>query len=86
MQQLGSIGIGLPIVIFLGITYVFSGYLQSNQIFGPHAIMGIPYNAVFLIYLLFLQKYGYIGLDDSKCYSILYTVLDTSTSCQAFGL
>ncbi|NLY46745.1 MAG: murein biosynthesis integral membrane protein MurJ [Tissierella sp.] len=48
--------IGLPIVIFLGITYVFSGFLQSNQIFGPHAIMGIPYNAVFLIYLLFFAK------------------------------
>lgn len=45
--------IGLPIVIFLGFTYVFSGYLQSNQIFGPHAIMGIPYNLVFLVYLFF---------------------------------
>lgn len=50
--------IGLPIVVFLGITYVFSGYLQSNQVFGPHAIMGIPYNFVFLIYLLFLVKGG----------------------------
>lgn len=48
--------IGLPIIIFLGFTYVFSGYLQSSQIFGPHAIMGIPYNFVFLIYLFFLAK------------------------------
>ncbi len=48
--------IGIPIVIFLGITYVLSGYLQSNQIFGPHAIMGIPYNFVFLVYLLFFSK------------------------------
>lgn len=45
--------IGLPIIIFLGFTHVFSGYLQSNEIFGPHAIMGIPYNLVFLIYLIF---------------------------------
>lgn len=45
--------IGLPIVIFLGFTYVFSGFLQSKQVFGPHAIMGIPYNLVFLIYLFF---------------------------------
>ena len=48
--------IGLPIIIFLGFTYVFSGYLQSRQIFGPHAIMGIPYNLVFLIYLIFFTK------------------------------
>lgn len=45
--------IGLPIIIFLGFTHVLSGYLQSSQIFGPHAIMGFPYNAVFLIYLFF---------------------------------
>ncbi|HLR20781.1 MAG TPA: murein biosynthesis integral membrane protein MurJ, partial [Tissierellaceae bacterium] len=47
---------GLPIIVFLGFTYVFSGYLQSNEIFGPHAIMGIPYNLVFLIYLLFFSN------------------------------
>lgn len=48
--------IGLPIVIFLGFTYVFSGYLQSNEIFGPHAIMGIPYNFVFLVFLFFISN------------------------------
>lgn len=48
--------IGLPIVVFLGITYVLSGFLHSNEIFGPHAIMGIPYNFVFLTYLIFLSK------------------------------
>lgn len=48
--------IGLPIVIFLGLTYVFSGLLHSSQIFGPPAISGIPYNFVFLIYLAFFAK------------------------------
>lgn len=48
--------IGLPIVIFLGFTYVLSGFLHSSEIFGPHAIMGIPYNFVFLFYLLFLAE------------------------------
>lgn len=49
--------IGMPIVILLGFTYVLSGYLQSNEIFGPHAIMGIPYNLVFLIALpLFIKS------------------------------
>lgn len=65
--------IGLPIVIFLGITYVFSGYLQSNQIFGPHAIMGIPYNAVFLAYLFFFSK----GMDISVLMAV--SVIASST-------
>lgn len=55
--------IGLPIVIFLGITYVFSGYLQSNEIFGPPAMMGLPYNLVFIFFLLFMaDKYSVAGL------------------------
>lgn len=54
--------IGLPIIIFLGFTHVFSGYLQSSQIFGPHAIMGFPYNAVFLIYLFFASDNPDIGI------------------------
>ncbi len=52
--------IGLPIVIFLGFTYVFSGYLHSSEIFGPPAIMGLPYNAVFIVFLLFFAKEDYI--------------------------
>ena len=48
--------IGLPIVIFLGFTYVFSGFLHSSEKFGPPAISGIPYNFVFLIYLYFFSK------------------------------
>ena len=48
--------IGVPIIIFLGFTYVFSGFLQSREIFGPHALMGIPYNFVFLGFLLFFAK------------------------------
>ncbi len=52
--------IGLPIIISLGFTYVFSGFLQSSQIFGPSAIMGIPYNFVFIFFLLILAKKEYI--------------------------
>ena len=66
--------IGLPIIIFLGITYVFSGYLQSNQIFGPYAIMGIPYNFVFLIYLIFFS--------DGMPISILMLVSVAASSTQ----
>lgn len=52
--------IGLPIVIFLGFTYVFSGYLHSSQIFGPSAIMGLPYNFVFIVFLSFFASEGKI--------------------------
>ena len=52
--------IGLPIIIFLGFTYVFSGYLHSSEIFGPPAIMGLPYNFVFIIFLVFFAKEGSI--------------------------
>ena len=45
--------IGLPIALFLGLTHVLSGLLHSSQIFGPPAISGLPYNFVFLIYLIF---------------------------------
>lgn len=48
--------VGLPIIIFLGFTHVLSGFLHSKQVFGPHAIMGFPYNAIFLIYLFFFSK------------------------------
>ena len=52
--------IGLPIIIFLGFTYVFSGYLHSSEIFGPPAIMGLPYNLVFIIFMVFFAKEGQI--------------------------
>lgn len=48
--------IGLPIALFLGLTHVLSGLLHSSQIFGPPAISGIPYNFVFLIYLIFFSR------------------------------
>lgn len=55
--------IGLPIIIFLGLSYVFSGFLESNEVFGPPAIAGIPFNLVYIVYLLTVsQKLGVIGL------------------------
>lgn len=52
--------IGIPIIIFLGFTYVFSGYLHSGEIFGPPAIMGLPYNFVFIFFLIFFADKGSI--------------------------
>lgn len=55
--------IGLPIIIFMGLTYVFSGFLESSEIFGPPAIAGIPFNLVYIAYLLTVsKKFGITGL------------------------
>ncbi len=48
--------IGLPIAVFLGLTHVLSGLLHSSKIFGPPAISGLPYNFVYLVYLIFFAK------------------------------
>ena len=48
--------IGLPIAMFLGLTHVFTGLLDSDEIFGPSAISGIPYNFIFLTYLILVGK------------------------------
>lgn len=65
--------IGLPIAMFLGLTHVFTGLLDSNEIFGPSAISGLPYNFVFLIYLIFF------GGSASIETLMMVTVLATST-------
>lgn len=54
--------IGIPLIIFLTITYVFSGFLQSCHTFGPYAIMGIPYNLVYLVFLFFFARKGNIDV------------------------
>lgn len=65
--------IGLPIAMFLGLTHVFSGLLDSSEIFGPSAISGFPYNFVFLIYLVFFAG-------DASIYTLMMvTVIAAST-------
>lgn len=55
--------IGLPIIIFMGFTYVYQGLLESSEIFGPPAISGIPFNLVYIIYLFTVsEKFGITGL------------------------
>lgn len=45
--------IGMPIVIFLGLNYLYTAFLQQSKIFFPSAASGIPYNFCFFIYLWF---------------------------------
>lgn len=48
--------IGLPIIVISGIKGVFRGYLHSESKFTESAATNLPYNFVFIFYLLFLSN------------------------------
>ena len=55
--------IGLPMLLFSGIIGVFTGYLQSEGKFNATAMIGIPFNFIYIIFLLLLSSYfGIKGL------------------------
>lgn len=55
--------IGLPMILFGGIIGVFTGYLQSEQKFTAPAAIGLPFNLVYIYFLIFLSsKFGIKGL------------------------
>lgn len=43
--------IGAPIIVALGLMNVSSSYLHSYNIYRPYALMGIPFNLTYFIYL-----------------------------------
>lgn len=55
--------IGLPIVLFMGTTYIFKGFLESNESFTAPAAMSLPFNLIYIVFLiLFANKHGIAGL------------------------
>lgn len=54
--------IGLPVILFIGIRAVFVGFLQSNHGFKAGAKSWIYYNIVYIIFLIYFNKYGTHGL------------------------
>ena len=55
--------IGLSMIIFSGIIGIFSGFLQSEQRYISTALIGLPFNLVYILSLLFLSaKFGIKGL------------------------
>lgn len=55
--------IGLPMILFSGIIGVMAGYLQSEERFNATAIVGVPFNLIYIFFLLFLpSKFGIKGL------------------------
>lgn len=55
--------IGVPMTLFMVSSSVFSSYLHSKERFSISAATGLPYNMVFIIFLMFFTKYfGITGL------------------------
>lgn len=55
--------IGMPSILIYNVTGVYRGYLQSEKLFFETAIINIPFNLVYITYLLFFASlYGLIGL------------------------
>lgn len=55
--------IGLPMILFSGIIGALTGYLQSEQKFTSSSAVGIPFNFIYIFFLLFLSSiFGIKGL------------------------
>lgn len=51
-----------PMVIFIGLAYIFSGYLQSNNQFVIPALMNVPNNIIIIVALMLSSYFGVYGL------------------------
>jgi len=68
--------IGLPIIIFYGLVGVMKGFLESEQRFNATAIIGFPFNFVYLIYLVFMSaQFGIEGLMISAVVAVFSQIL-----------
>ncbi len=53
----------LPIIMFIILTSIFSGFLQSEKKFAAPSSIGISLNLVFIFYFIFMgNKFGLVGL------------------------
>lgn len=68
--------IGFPMVIFSGLIGTFTGYLQSKQKHMSAAATGLPFNLIFIFYLIFLSSFfGLKGLMLAGVIAIISQVL-----------
>src|SRR5699024_1702732 len=59
--------IGLPAIFFASVQGIFRGYLQSEMMFTESAAADIPFNFVYIFFLIFLSgSFGITGLIDRK--------------------
>lgn len=57
------IRLGVPMILFAGIIGVFTGFLQYQERFTSTSLIGIPFNLIYIIFLMFFSsKFGIKGL------------------------
>ena len=61
--------IGMPALIFAGIVGVYRGYLQSELLFIESAATQLPFNMIYIAFLIFLS--GYFGIKGLIVASVL---------------
>jgi putative peptidoglycan lipid II flippase len=54
--------ITFPMIIFIGASHIFMGFLQSNNQFTIPALTGVPYNIIIITMLLLSSSVGIYGL------------------------
>lgn len=64
--------IGLPMIIFSGVIGSLTGFLQSEQLHKSAAAIGVPFNFVYIFFLIFLS--GIFGIKGLMVASVLAVV------------
>lgn len=78
--------IGIPIVLFMGMTYIFKGFLESSESFTAPAAMSLPFNLIYIGFLLALaSKQGIVGLMVASVVAALSQVLIQIPSAKRLG-
>lgn len=75
-QTVYLLRIGLPVVFFGSISGIFGGYLQSEKRFAESASSHLPFNLVYIIFLLFFADlFGVTGLMVASVIAVASQVL-----------
>lgn len=78
--------IGIPIVLFMGMTYIFKGFLESSESFTAPAAMGLIFNLIYIGFLILLAiKYGIVGLMVTSVVAAMSQVLIQIPSAKRLG-
>lgn len=66
----------MPLIIFAATVGIFTGYLQFNNRFAAAGAVNLPYNAIYILYLVFLvPSFGIKGLAIFSILAVLGQVL-----------
>lgn len=76
VQTVFLLRIGLPVLLFGSIRGIFGGYLQSEQLFAESASSQVPFNMVYILFLLFMaDRFGITGLMVSNVLAVASQLL-----------